>query len=205
MKLVNRAARTLPLAVAAAALVAAPLRAQTTFGVRGGVSVSDIDGDISEVLDESNRTGFAGGVFLDFGRSEMLGLQIGAQYTQKGADLDVGEAVEEFSLAYLELPVVAKLGIPLGIAKPSLLGGVSVGFNTECEGLGVGDCEERVESTEVSGLLGADVAFDLGGLSLWVDGRYSFGLSNISDAVDTEELKNRAWTLQAGLGFPLGG
>ncbi len=202
---VSTTIRTFLAALATVGLMTAPAAAQTTFGLRGGVSVADVDMEFSEVLDESNRTGFAGGVFLDFGRSEMLGFQVGAQYTQKGAELDLGQAVEDFDLAYLEIPVVAKLGLPLGIAKPSLLGGVSVGFNTECEGLGESDCEDRISSTELSGLLGADVAFDLGSLSLWVDGRYSFGLSDIADAVDVEELKNRAWTFQAGLGFPLGG
>lgn len=185
------------------ALASHPLQAQTTLGVRGGVSVAGVDLDLEETFDEGNRTGFVGGVFLDFAGSSVLGLQIGAQYAQKGAELDFGTVAEELTLDYLEIPAVVKLGLPLGVMKPSLLGGVSMGFNTGCEGFS-GDCDDEVTSTNFSGLLGADVAFYLGGVSLWVDGRFHFGLSDIADAADIDQLKTRAWTLQAGLGLPLG-
>lgn len=180
------------------------VQAQTTFGVRGGVSVSSVDRDLSETFDDSNRTGFTGGVFLDFGGQRPLGLQVGAQYSQKGAELDINDTLEDLTLNYLEIPAVLKLGIPLGIAKPSLLGGVAMGFRTSCDYSGSADCEDTT-STEWAGLLGADVAIYLGGLSVFVDGRYHFGLNDISDAFAVDELKNRAWSFQAGLGFPLGG
>jgi hypothetical protein len=189
---------------AALLLSAASIQAQTTLGVRGGVSVSSVDLDVAETFDDSNRTGFDGGVFLDIGGSNILGFQIGAQYAQKGAELDFGEAVEELTLNYLEIPAVLKLGLPLGVLKPSLLGGVALGFNTSCEGFG-GDCDDEVTSTNFVGVLGADVAVYLGGISLWADGRFNFGLSDIADAADIDELKTRAWTLQAGIGVPLGG
>jgi len=179
------------------------LHAQTTFGVRGGVTVSSLDGDLGQTFEKSNRTGFAGGVFLDFGGSNPLGLQIGAEYIQRGVEFDTG--FEDFSLNYLEIPAVVKLGVPLGGLKPSLLGGAALGFQTSCENGPGFDCDEEITSTEFAGLLGADVAFYLGGLTLFVDGRYHFGLNDISDAADFDELKNRAWTFQGGIGFPLGG
>lgn len=197
-----------PGCLAAAALLAVStpaLQGQTMFGVRGGVSVSSIDSDLGDTFDDGNRTGFAGGVFLDFGGSSPLGLQVGAQYSQKGAEFDLGDTVEDLTLNYLEIPAVVKLGIPLGIMKPSVLGGVALGFRTGCGDAGAFDCDEEVTSTEWAGLMGADVAFYLGGLTLFVDGRYHFGLNDISDAADVGELKNRAWTFQGGLAFPLGG
>jgi hypothetical protein len=196
---------TLTVGLSLLALTTLPAQAQTTLGVRGGVSVSSVDLDLGETFDDSNRTGFEGGVFLDFGRSSPLGFQIGAQYAQKGAELEFGDVVEDLSLNYLEIPAVVKLGIPLGGLKPSVLGGVAMGFNTGCEGFGRDDCSENITSTNFSGLLGADVVIDLGGLSLWADGRFHFGLNDIADAVEVDELKTRAWALQAGLGFPLGG
>jgi hypothetical protein len=197
--------RSLTVGLSLLALTALPAQGQTTLGVRGGVSVSSVDLDLGETFDDSNRTGFEGGVFLDFGRSSPLGFQIGAQYAQKGAELEFGDVVEDLSLNYLEIPAVVKLGIPLMGLKPSVLGGVAMGFRTGCEDVRDIDCDEEVTSTNFAGLLGADVVLDLGGLSLWADGRFHFGLSDISDAVDVDELKTRAWTLQAGLGFPLGG
>lgn len=185
-------------------LGAAPAQAQTTLGIRGGVSVSSAEFS-TETFDESNRTGFDGGVFVDFGAGSILGLQIAAQYAQRGAELDLQGAAEDLSLNYLEIPAVLKVGLPLGIVKPSLLGGVALGFNTRCEFDGSGDCGDEITSTNFAGVLGADVAFFLGGLSLWVDGRFNFGLSDVADALDVDELKTRAWTLQAGIGVPLGG
>lgn len=187
-------------------LSASALDAQTMLGVRGGVSVASVDLDIDQTFDDSNRTGFVGGVFLDFGGGDSpLGFQIGAQYSQKGAELDIGNTVSDLSLDYLEFPAVVKLGLPLRVIKPSVFGGVGLGFNTSCERENDGDCDDEVKSTEFSGILGADVVFYLGGINLFVDGRYHFGLNDISDSVDFDELKNRAWQLQAGLGFPLGG
>ena len=174
------------------------------LGFRGGVSVASASLDVSETFDKSNRTGFVGGVFLNYDAS-ILGFQVGAQYAQKGVDLDIGDAVNEFSLSYLEIPAVVKLGIPLGVIKPSVFGGAGLGFKTGCDNSGE-DCGDDFKGTDFTGIAGADVAIYLGSISLWADGRYHFGLSNISDASDVVgDLKNRNWTLQAGLGFKLGG
>jgi len=174
------------------------------LGFRGGVSVASASVDIDQTFDKSNRTGFAGGVFLNYDAS-LLGFQIGAQYTQKGVDLEIDNVVNEFDLSYLEIPAVVKLGIPLGVVKPSVFGGAGLGFNTGCDSNGE-DCGDDFKSTDWTGIAGADVAIYLGSISLWADGRYHFGLSDISDASDVVgDLKNRNWTLQAGIGFKLGG
>ena len=173
---------------------------RTTLGVRGGVSVASASLDIDETFSQDNRTGFAGGVFLDFDGG-IFGLQVAGQYTQKGAELDVSNTVSDLSLAYLEIPGVLKLGIPLGSVKPSVFGGVALSFITTCDNDGE-DCKESVTSTDFLGIAGADLAIYLGAVSLWADGRYHFGLSNVSDAGDiVDDLKNRNWTFQAGLGF----
>ncbi|MGD2068803.1 MAG: porin family protein [Gemmatimonadota bacterium] len=188
------------------ATIPTDLAGQTTLGVRGGVSVSSASVDLGETFDKGNRTGFAGGAFVDLGGSRPLGLQIGVQYTQMGVDLDVGQAVDEFSLDYLVIPAVVKLGIPLGGLKPSVFAGAGLGFNTGCDLAGV-DCGDEITGTELHGIIGADLALYLEGVSLFFDGRYNVGLNDVidTDSYAIDELKNRAWTLQAGLGFALGG
>lgn len=187
-------------------LGAVPAAAQggLEFGFRGGVSVASASLDTQETFDKSNRTGFAGGVFLNYDAGS-LGFQGAVQYTQKGVDLDFGQVVEEFSLSYVEIPVVLKLGIPLGVIKPSVFGGVGLGFKAGCDIDGV-DCGDSFEDMDRFGIAGADLAVYLTGISLWVDGRYHFGLSDISEASDVVgDFKHRNWTLQAGIGFGLGG
>jgi len=173
------------------------------FGFRGGVSVATASVS-AQTFGKSNRTGFAGGVFLDY-EAGPLGFQVGAEYAKKGVDLDLGDAVHEFDLAYLEIPAVLKVGLPLGVMKPSVFGGVGLGFKTGCDSGGV-DCGDELKGTDLSGIAGADLALYLGSISLWADGRYHFGLQDVADASDvTSGLKNRNWTLQAGIGFRLGG
>jgi len=173
------------------------------LGFRGGVSVASASIDANQTFDKSNRTGFVGGAFLNVDGG-LLGFQVGAQYAQKGVDLDIGGSLEEFSLKYLEIPAVVKLGVPLGVVKPSVFGGVGLGFNTGCD-QGGEDCGDNVKGTEFAGIAGADLALYLGSISLWADGRYHFGLQNISKASDVVgDFKNRNWSLQAGIGFKIG-
>jgi hypothetical protein len=185
-------------AVTGLILAAPEAVAQAGFelGVRGGVSVASASLDVSETFSKSNRTGFTGGVFanLDLG---MLGLQVAGQYTQAGVTLDFGDAIDDLSIDYLEIPGVIKLGIPLAVVKPSLFAGAALGFNTGCDNAGV-DCGDDVKSTDWKGIVGADVALYLGSVSLWADGRFNFGLASASEV---DELKNRNWIFQAGLAF----
>ena len=173
------------------------------LGFRGGVSVASASVHLQETFSKSNRTGFAGGIFLNYDAS-VFGFQIGGQYTQKGVDLDIGNVVNNFKLSYVEIPAVIKLGIPLGAIKPSVFGGAALGFKASCDNTD-NDCGDQFKGTDFSGIAGADLAIYLGSISLWLDGRYHFGLSNIAKASDVVgDLKNRNWTLQAGIGFKLG-
>lgn len=188
-------------------LSANDVRGQTHLGVRGGITVGSVSGDVEGTFDKSNRTGFIGGVFLDFVGTGLLGFQVGAQYTQKGAELDFGGAADELSLDYLEIPAVVKLGIPFGGAvKPSVFAGAALGFNTGCD-TGGQDCGDDLKGTEFSGIIGADLMFGLESVSLFIDGRYHVGFNDLvdSESFQLDKLKNRAWALQVGLGFPLGG
>lgn len=183
------------------ALFVPGLQAQTTFGLRGGISVAGASLDADVTFDESNRTGYVAGIFLDYASNGLLGFQIAAQYTQKGVELDLGAATSEFDLAYLEIPAVLKLGLPLGPIRPSVFGGAALSFKAGCDVDG-DDCADELSGTDFSGVLGADLAIHLGGLSLWADARYSVGLQNVSEAEDViSDLKNRNWTLQVGIGF----
>lgn len=183
-------------------------QAQTTLGVRGGVSISHASLDIDDAFARDNRTGFVGGVFLDFRGSSLLGFQVGAQYAQQGTDLDFGDAVEELSLAYLEIPAVVKVGLPLGFIKPSAFGGVAMGFNTGCDEFVVDSADicDEFSSLNWAGVFGADVMISLGSFSVWADTRYHVGLNDVAgDLAFIQDLKNRSWQIQGGIGFPLGG
>ncbi len=189
----------LSLAIAfATAAAASEVQAQhgAHIGVRGGVSVASASFS-DDTFDADNRTGFVGGAFVDADLG-VIGLQLAGLYNAKGVETAAGE----LDLKYIEFPAVVKIGIPLAVVKPSVFGGAAIAFRTGCELDGVECPEGAFQSTDVLGVVGADVAFYLGEFSLWADARYGVGLTDIEDAGDVfGDLKNRNWNLTAGIGF----
>ena len=188
------------------ALAAPSLDAQSVWGIRGGVSVASASFR-TDTFDADNRTGFTGGLFWDHGGKNLFGYQFGASYTQKG--FEGSGTSDDVSLNYIEIPAILKLGIPLGFVKPSVFGGAALGINVGCSYDGpsagfVDPCDD-ISGTEWSGVFGFDTAFYLSSISLWFDARYHVGINNILDSDNFDDLKNRAWNITGGVGFPLGG
>ncbi len=170
----------------------------TEIGFRGGVSVASASFDI-DTFDKANRTGFVGGPFINFDFGS-LGFQIAGLYNTEGVDTNVGS----LDMAYFEIPAVLKLGIPLSVIKPSVFAGAAVAFRTSCDVDGVACADNDYETTDYSGVVGADVGLYLGPISLWADARYNVGLKDINKVSDVfGDLKNRNWNLTAGVGFKL--
>lgn len=202
-----------------------PLFGQT-LAVQGGLSRatlsgSDADGEVN------SRTGLKIGATLTVPVADRFGLQLGVAYAQKGArlsadlegDLDlVGAALSTtFKLDYIEVSALGKVGIPLGESSASmhLLAGPVVAFNTKSEAnvpvFGTVDLGEAVRSTDfgLAAGIGAEMPVSEG-MTLSIDALYTLGLRSIAKDTGDEDLelgeggKNRALTVQIGLGFPIG-
>ncbi len=206
------------LAVLAALTIATPLAAQTSFGVRGGMTLSTLAAsEEEEEFEVSYLTGFHLGVTASLG-SGGPGLLLSAAYAQRGATLtadipvglDSGESFEaSVNLAYIDIGAFGK--IPIGTA-PYLLVGPTLGLRVACsttfsaEGVNVtADCGEGLEDDPyktfdfgVSG--GAGVCFDVGGRDVVVEALYGFGILNLIDDSD-ESVRNRGFTIRAGVDF----
>jgi hypothetical protein len=77
-----------------------------------------------------------------------------------------------------------------------------VAFRTSCEIDGVECAEGAFKNTDFLGVVGADVGIYLGAVAFFADARYDIGLSDINDLSDIfGDLKNRNWSLTAGVGF----
>ena len=154
--------------LAIAMVVAAPIAsagAQTIqFGLTAGASLSTFTGDLVE--DAKNYSSFIAGafVYLEFAG---FGVQPGVYYTRKGAKLPETEGVEATNaLSYIQIPLVLKLGMPLGKARFYVGGGPAIGIKVSCkfkaaaEGISAStDCEDiedetfiQAKSTEMSGI-----------------------------------------------------
>jgi hypothetical protein len=174
------------------------------WGAKAGVSVSSASLDaIGETFDKSNQTGFAGGLFIH-NYWGLFGGQLEGSYIQKGVKGGSSSTIgdEATKLDYIELAALLKLGLPLGIVRPGLFGGIGFDILLSCDAGGI-DCKDESKSTDWVGIIGGDVIVYFGSFNIFGDGRYNIGLSNVTDISDFE-YKNQGWTFQAGVGFEIG-
>ncbi len=173
------------------------------WGAKAGVSVATADvSDIDGTFSASNQTGFAGGLFIH-NYWGLFGGQLEASYIQKGAKGGgAGDSDDVTKIDYIELAALLKLGLPLGIVRPGLFGGVGFDIKVSCDVNGF-DCSDEFNSTDWVGIIGGDVGVYFGSFMVFGDARYNIGLSDISEISDLE-YKNQGWTFQAGIGFEIG-
>ncbi len=190
-----------PRTLFAAAVLALPAlapaaQAQTTFGLRAGLNVSDLTGDDALLGDTDPRLGFSGGVFANVpvGRSGLY-VQPEVLYSMKGVTDGASGSDDEIQLDYVEVPLL------LGFATPVTDSGLMVGgyagpaiaFKVrERPDAGV----DLFESTDVGAAFGVTV----GAGAFGVDGRYTLGLTDAFKP-DGISLRNGAFTIGATYRF----
>lgn len=209
-----RGFRCIACAAMMAALMFMPARAaaQTaTFGIEGGVAVSNVDfsADMFSVSFD-NRLGGVGGFFIaaDFNRS--VGLQVDVLYLQGGTkssdELFAGFGELEVRVDYLEVPVLVRGNFHASdTVTIRLLGGPAFGFKVNDTQTFAG---EDLSGEDALTLKSYDIGLAFGGAvqfgKFFVDGRYMFGLVNIDDDPEDEdlvEIKTRAFTFMVGFVF----
>jgi hypothetical protein len=181
------------------------------YGVKGGLNLSNFGGSDADEWD--NRVGIAIGGFLAYPVMNMFYIQPEVLYTMKGAkwDYDFGGAsyTETLQLDYLEIPVLAKLVIPLqnSTIKPMIYAGPAVAFNLKSNWHVEGNGEEfdeeddEVKSTDFGFVLGGGVGIPFGSHMLGVEVRYDFGLSSFDDSPEKYNIKNN--TIMLMLSFQI--
>ncbi len=204
-----------------AALFAAPLALEAqdvTIGVKGGVNVADlsIDEDGTDV-ETDTKSGIVGGVWAQFGISDIFAIRPEGLFSQKGTKSDIDGLQFEAEIDYIEVPVLLVARVPTGgSVRPYALAGPVISFETTCEieieGLGgevSEDCETfdpedpiLTKGTDFGVAFGGGVEIETGKLVWLADGRYTLGLTDINDTeAAPESYKNRAWSFTAGVGI----
>ena len=204
-----------------AALTAEPADAQMRFGVRAGANFATVTGDYADGEGpdsdgEGTRTGFMGGVFLETPLAEIVGLHLGANYSQKGWEAEGIPGAEGGDLMtqldYIEVPALLVVGIPVSAASLRLYAGPTLSYLIKCEGTSFDvsvDCEDGAGEDEVTkfdlgGTVGAGLGFGMGGATLLLDGFLGMGFKTLLKDDADLDLKNETWTVSAGLMFPAG-
>lgn len=115
---------------AVALLTAAPSQAQVKFGLKGGLNVTDMSLS-SEVLNESNKTGFFVGPTVKFTLPIVgLGIDASALYDQREAKLKGEDGSENVSLRSINIPINVRYTFGMSsLAAIYLAAGPQFGYN----------------------------------------------------------------------------
>lgn len=202
-----RTVRIVGICLLLTAVAASAARAQgRSMGIRLGTSIATLDVAAQDLLDAEDRTGRAAGVFYE--RSiGLLGYQLEILYTKRGAELGRDGSLE---ISYLTIPALLKVGLPMGLLRPSMFGGVALAVEVDCELVRQTPrpCDDAsgidVNGTDWSTVVGAELEIGAAGVGLVADGRYYVGLSDIGEFEGVAgDVKSRSWEFTAGFGIPI--
>ncbi len=168
-----------------------------SFGAKGGVNFSSVNGDDAD--DVSSRTGFHIGGVVNVEFSELFAIQPEVIYSSQGFSQDIdlfdlGAVEATAKLDYLNIPVLADITVVEGL---SIQGGPQFGININSV-QEVNDVEsdlENVETLDVAAAIGAQLELPMG---LFFQARFVAGLTEIAD---NASLKNTNFSLSAGWFF----
>lgn len=182
-------------------------KAEVDLGVMLGANFANVNLESSENIEADNSTALAIGLFTNFQANDFLSLQITPMYIQKGSR---GTNLEfsEFTADYFEIPILARGNFDLGIIKPYVLFGPSVGFQLNSTVTSNGQVySDRLSSTDFSLQFGGGLELELTGLSLFGQFTYSYGMSDLNSDGNIEfidKMYTRGIALFVGISVPLG-
>ncbi len=192
------------------------------FGMKGGVNFASFRGE-GAVIDNGrgavspgNRVGFVGGVFVTIPLRPTALIQPEVVYAQKGARYASGGDEVVWEAHYVEFPLLLKVRLGSGAARPALFIGPAAAFKLNARVVGRSADGEEDENTEVGesvrsvdwGLVfggGVDIAAGDGSLTL--EGRYTLGLSPFAKDPEPGQTrsgvdpKNGVLSFQVGYAF----
>lgn len=182
------------------ALFVAPPAVAQDVGIKGGVNFSRFVLDPNtQSIDFKRLTGPTGGVFLVGGRGSVA-VQIEALYSVRGTKAMVAGVAEQLEITYLDVPLLLRFnGAPSGTNVFFAVMGPTVGFRLKVKDPNDPDAnlDDEIKEREVGLTFGLGVQT----AKLIVEGRYTYGLTNI-DAVDMmDTVKLRTFSVTIGFVF----
>jgi len=151
--------------------------AQTKFGIKGGVNISTITGDNSEIF-SSSVSAHVGGI-ANFSVAKQFSLQPEVMLSFEGAKFSTGGVTGSETATYVNIPVLGQYHAGSGFilqSGPQL--GLLMGANRKIDRQGSENVKGELKSTNFSWAFG--VGFVPQGSKVGFDLRYNLGLSNIN-------------------------
>ncbi len=163
-------------------------QAKVEVGLKAGANFANTDVDDAESI-----TAFHGGAY-GLIKLANIGVQPEILWSKQGNEFSVGNLTNEVDLTYVNIPVMLKFYLPLGL---NLQAGPQFGILTNAEQNDV-DISDTLKNSDLSAALGAGWDAPFG---LQFNARYVLGLSDINDISGAESVRNR--TFQLSIGYSL--
>lgn len=157
---------------------------EVRYGVRGALNVSNLDFDPDANFENKHRNGFAFAGFVDYGFSEDLALHTELQWSAEGGK------DESLRADYIQMPILLKLSTS---DRLSFMAGPQVALKTWKD-------NDGFSTFAFSGVVGAEYMITD---ELFVDARFSYGLTNILDEDDIPNLEAKNHVMQFGFGIKI--
>ncbi len=167
-------------------IIVGTTKAQTVnYGIKGGLSLSNLYIDEEELDDENSRMGFNVGFYSQFMVANTFGIQPEFLYSTKGAEGEYSGFFDqsvEFKLNYIDIPVLAVFK-PIEVLEFHV--GPYFGFllNSNIEYSGTIEGNDELDRDNFNTLdygLAGGVGLNFGSMQAGV--RYNLGLQNIADS-----------------------
>lgn len=183
--------------------LAAPAQIQLRVGPRVGINFANalVDPDFPNTFGatQSTRIGVLAGGAIEAKLAPMFYVEFDAQYVQKGTVVNYpdyagrGPTTTTFAYDYIEFPILAKVKFGEGNLKASLFAGPNIGANISAQGnfkhssgTEVQNYADDISNSEIALDAGAGIEYRVSdNMSFVADARYSYGLTDIDEAVGT--------------------
>jgi len=177
---------------------------ESSWGVKGGVNFATLDSGEGPDIPFEYRLGLVAGGFVTWPIGSHLDIQPEALYSQVGATLEVLGVDSEIKTDYLVTPILVRYRLQSSGSGLVLFGGPSLGFKLSAKSVSEfgdftseDDISDEIESVDYGVVFGA--GWEAGRLT--IDGRYTWGLSNISTREDDPKTQHRVISVLAGVRF----
>ena len=187
---------------------------RAAVGAQVGYSRADLTGEDSDLVE--SRQGAVTGVYLHLPVHPLVSVRPEVLFSLKGGRtltlIDGAVAEVNIELAYLELPILARLSPARGRFRPAVFGGPTAGLQIGCDFLFVfvasadstrltcgQDNVSGVREWDFGWIAGAAMEMHLRRTTLALQGRYSTGFRSV--LTGPVDLRNRGVALLFGLTF----
>ena len=167
-----------------------------TFGIKGGLNVSDFLGDIKN---NTFRTSVHLGVFSEIMISDKFSLQPELLYSGQGYSGSANPGFSRSKYDYINFPVLAKIYVA---KKISIEAGPQIGFLVSAKEKTSDDKITIPNQKTVDFGLNLGLAYDLKN-GVFFQTRYNLGLSNINSGSNVNAFKYTNSVIQVSVGIKL--